>query len=109
MYFIRAICRHKIYRNESQLQGAAKGLDACLPRDDTVVKVCAIRYNANTRIFYLPFALSHQNAPQLDARGSSFTDVGRDQHQNYHINVIVCPHASSRTTRHGAETSVCEL
>jgi len=65
------------------LQGAAKGFDAYPPRDDAVAK----------------------NAPQFDARGSSFTDVGRDQHQHYHFHVTVCPHASSSTTLHRAETA----
>jgi len=65
------------------LQGAAKGLDAYLPQDDTVAK----------------------NAPQLDARGSSFTDVGRDQHHHYHFHVTACPRASSSTTHHRAETA----
>jgi len=59
------------------LQGAVKGLD-------TVAK----------------------SPPQLDARGSSFIDVGRDhhQHQHYHVHVTVCPHASSSTSHHRAET-----
>jgi len=48
------------------LQGAAKGLDAYLPRDNIV-----------------------NSAPQLDARGSNFTDVGRDQHQHYHVHLTV--------------------
>jgi len=64
------------------LQGAAKGLDAYLPPRDNIVV---------------------NSAPQLDARGSSFNDVGGDQH--YHVHVTFCPHASSSTTHHSAETA----
>jgi hypothetical protein len=52
-----------------------------------------------------------QKALQLDARHSNFTDVhvGRDQH--YHINITVCPHASSSSdaASNGTETLVCRF
>jgi hypothetical protein len=50
-----------------------------------------------------------QKALQFDARHSSFTDVGRDQH--YHINITVCPHASSSSdaASNGTETPVCRF
>ena len=48
-----------------------------------------------------------QSTSQLDARGSTFTDIGGDQH--YHIHLTVCPHGASSTTRDRTEPAVCEL
>jgi hypothetical protein len=46
-------------RNQSQLHGAAKVLDECLPRDD-FVQVSSIHYIVNLQMLFLPSAFSRE-------------------------------------------------
>ena len=92
-------------RSQSQLHGAAQILDECLPRDD-VAQVSTVRYIIN---LFLTICIL-QGASQLDARGSTFNDVGRDQHYHTnHINVYVYSHGSLSMTHCREEIAVGEF
>jgi hypothetical protein len=93
-------------RNQPQLHGAAKILDECLPPDD-VAPVSPVHY---INIVNLLTICILQGASQLDARGSTFNDVGRDLHYHInHINVNVYPHGSLSMTHRREEIAVCKF
>ena len=82
------------------------GLDKYLVRENTTVQVCLVCYILKLGCSGPVCMLN--NATQLDARGSGFTDIAQDQH-NYHIHINFCPEASLSRTHHRVEPEVCEL
>jgi len=54
---------------------------------------------------YAPRDIIVNNASNLDARCCSINRVGRDQHQHYHFNINLCPHASTNTPLDGVKTA----
>ena len=93
----------KHWLKSTKFQEAAKGLDDYLPWNN-IVNVCPVLYTVAAWIHTIS---TFQNTLQVNARGNSVNNVGRDQH--YHFHFPCCPHARPKATHSRAETSICEF